>query len=92
MEGALSLEGIFIKMRNEEGTTTMRSTLFNKTNIIFWKVRIRYYLQSLGENVWGIIEGCLQYAFSIPTDEAEKNNYDTNAKVFNALFRRLAES
>ena len=92
MEGALSLEGIFIKTRNQEGKTSIRSPLFNETNLIFWKVRIRYYLQSLGENVWGIIEGCLQYAFSIPTNEAEKNNYDTNAKVFNALFGRLAES
>ena len=79
-------------MRNQEGETSIHPPLFNGSNLVFWKVRTRAYLQSLGADVWGIIEGGHQYPSSIPTDEVEKKKYETNAKAVNTLLGSLEKS
>ena len=53
---------------------------------------MRSYLQSLGADVWAIVEGGYQYPAAVPTDPTERNNYETNAKAFNALLGSLTES
>ena len=53
---------------------------------------MRSYLQSLGAEVWAIVEQGYQYPAAIPTDLMERNNYETNAKAVNALLGILTES
>lgn len=50
---------------------------------------MREYLQSLGAYVWEIIEGGYQYTYSIPIDDAMKQQYETNEKEINSLLGRL---
>jgi len=53
---------------------------------------MRAYLQSLGDDVWEIVESGYHSPSSIPTDDAWKKQYETNAKPINTLFGNLAES
>ena len=53
---------------------------------------MRSYLQSMGVDVWAIVEQGYQYPAAIPTDPTEKKNYEINAKVVNALMGSLTES
>ena len=55
-----------------EGVFSLRPPLFNGSNLLFWKIRTKAYLQSLGAEVWAIVEEGYQYPASIPTDAAEK--------------------
>ena len=52
---------------------------------------MRSYLQSLGADVWAIVEGGYQYPVAVPTDPTERKNYETNAKAVNALLGSLTE-
>ena len=79
-------------MSNQDGTASIRPPLFNGNNLIFWKTRMRSYLQSLGADVWAIVEGGYQYPATVPTDPMAKKNYETNAKAINALLGSLIES
>ena len=72
-------------MSNQDGKTSIRIPLFNGKKLIFWKTRKISYLQSLGVDVWAIVEGGYQYPALVPTDATKRKNYETNAKVFNAL-------
>ena len=72
-------------MGSHEGVFSIKPPLFNGSNLLFWKIRTRAYLQSLGANVWGIMEGGYQYPASVPTNAAERKRYEINAKVVNAL-------
>ena len=53
---------------------------------------MRSYLQSLGADVWAIIEKGYQYLAAVPTDSMERKNYEANIKVVNALLGSLIES
>ena len=79
-------------MSNQDGTTSIRPPLFNGNNLIFWKTRMRSYLQSLGAEVWAIVEQGYQYPAAGLTDPTERKNYETNANAVNALLGSLTES
>ena len=79
-------------MSNQDGTTSIRPPLFNENNLIFWKTRMRSYLQSLGAEVWAIFEGGYQYPAALPTYPTKRKNYETNTKAVNALLGSLTES
>ena len=79
-------------MGSQEGVFSIRPPLFNGSNLFFWKIRTRAYLQSLGADVWGIVEGGYQYTTSVPTDVAERKKYEINMKVVNALLGSLSET
>ena len=53
---------------------------------------MRSYLQSMGADVWAIVEQGYQYPVTVPTDPTEKKDYKTNSKVVNALLGSLTES
>ena len=53
---------------------------------------MRSYLQSLGASEWAIVEAGYQYPTAVPTGPTERKNYETNAKVINALLGSLTES
>ena len=72
-------------MRIHEGVFTLRPPLLNGSNTIFWKVRTKYYLKSLGANVWGVLKVGYQYPTTVPIDSIGNKRYETNAKDINAL-------
>ena len=78
-------------MCSQGGVFCIKPPLSNRTNFFFWKVRIKAFLQALGADVWAIVEGGYQYPASIPIDIARKKQYETNAKVVNAILGSLAE-
>ena len=53
---------------------------------------MRSFLQSMGADVWAIVEQGYQYPAATPTDPTERKNYESNAKVVNAITRILTES
>ena len=78
-------------MGSQEGVMSIKPPLFNGSNLIFWKVRTKAYLQSLGADVWAIVEEGYQYPASIPTDAAERKKYEINAKAVNVLLGSMSE-
>ena len=79
-------------MGSQEGVMSIKPPLFNGSNLIFWKVRTKSYLQSLGADVWAIVEEGYQYPTSIPIDAAERKKYEINAKAVNVLLGSMSES
>ena len=79
-------------MSNQEVTASIKPPLFNGSNLILWKIRMRSYLQSMGADVWAIVEQGYQYPAATPTDRTERKNYESNAKAVNAITRSLIES
>ena len=40
----------------DHGQSLLIHLLFDRTNYVYWKVRIKVFLQALGEQVWQAIE------------------------------------
>eukprot|EP00253_Pinus_taeda_P006904 PITA_06904 len=68
-------------MSNYEREASIRPPVFDGTNFNYWKVRVTAYLQSLGTEVWNIVETCYAFPSTTPTDADEKKKYETNAKA-----------
>ena len=79
-------------MSNYEKEASIRAPNFDGSNFVYWKVRITAYLQSLGTEVWGIVETGYTFPSATPTDTAGKNQYETNAKVVKSLLGSLSQS
>jgi len=43
-------------MSDYEKEASIRPPIFDGSNFVYWKVRITTYLQSLGTEVWDIVE------------------------------------
>ena len=78
-------------MSNYEKEASIRSLIFDGTNFVYWKVRIIAYIQSLGTEVWGIVETGYTFPSATPTDSAGKKPYETNAKAINTLLGSLSQ-
>eukprot|EP00253_Pinus_taeda_P027975 PITA_27975 len=76
-------------MSNYEREALIRPPIFDGTNFVYWKVRVTTYLQSLGTEVWDIIDTGYTFPSSTPTDLAGKKQYETNAKVKRAKLQTL---
>jgi len=79
-------------MRNYEREASIRPLIFDGTNFVYWKVRVTAYLQSLGTEVWDIIDTGYTFPSATPIDPAEKKKYETNAKAVNTLLGCLSQS
>jgi len=79
-------------MSNYEREASIRPLIFDGTNFVYWKVRVTAYLQSLGTEVWDIIDTGYTFPSATPTDPAEKKKYETNAKAVNTLLGCLSQS
>ena len=79
-------------MSNYEREASIRPPIFDGTNFVYWKVRVTAYLQSLGTEVWDIIDTGYTFPSATPTDPTEKKKYETNAKVVNTLLGSLSQS
>ena len=79
-------------MSNYEREASIRPRIFDGTNFVYWKVRVLSYLQSLGTEVWDIIDTGYTFPSATTTDPAEKKKFETNAKAFNTLLGCLSQS
>ena len=79
-------------MSNYKKEESIRPPIFDGINFVCWKVRITAYLQSLGTDVWEIVEGGYTFPSAIPIDMAGKKQYETNAKAINTLLGSLSQS
>eukprot|EP00253_Pinus_taeda_P002568 PITA_02568 len=79
-------------MSNQEREGSIRTPIFDRSNFVYWKVRTTTYLQSLGTNVWEIVEGGYKFPSTIPTDVAGKKKYEDNAKAVTTLLGSLSQS
>lgn len=58
---------------------------------MFWKVRMRTYIQSLGADVWDVVEEKYQRALALITKD-QKLEFACNAQEMHALLVGLPES
>jgi hypothetical protein len=79
-------------MANPEREAHIRPPVFDGNNFTHWKIRTTAYLQSLGAEVWGIVEGGYKFPSATPTDPAEKKQYELNAKAVTVLLSSLTQS
>eukprot|EP00253_Pinus_taeda_P016292 PITA_16292 len=79
-------------MSNYEREASIWPPIFDGTNFVYWKVRVTAYLQSLGTEVWDIIDTGYTFPSATPTNPAKKKKYETNAKVVNTLLGCLSQS
>eukprot|EP00253_Pinus_taeda_P004612 PITA_04612 len=79
-------------MSNYEREASIRPPVFDGTNFNYWKVRVTAYLQSLGTEVWNIVETGYSFPSTTPTDADEKKKYETNAKAISTLLGCISQS
>eukprot|EP00253_Pinus_taeda_P015959 PITA_15959 len=79
-------------MSNYEREASIRPPVFDGTNFNHWKVRVIAYLQSLGTEVWNIVETSYAFPSTTPTDADEKKKYETNEKAVSTLLGCISQS
>ena len=79
-------------MGNQEREESIRPPIFDGSNFVYWKIRTMAYLQSLGTDVWDIVEGGYTFPSAMPVDTASKKQYETNANAVNTLLGSLSQS
>eukprot|EP00253_Pinus_taeda_P017309 PITA_17309 len=78
-------------MSNYEREASIRPPVFDGTNFNYWKVRFTAYLQSLGTEVWNIVETGYAFPSTTPTNADEKKKYET-AKAVSTLLGCISQS
>eukprot|EP00253_Pinus_taeda_P016456 PITA_16456 len=79
-------------MSNYEKEASIRPLILDGSNFVYWKVRITAYLQSLGIEVWDIVETGYTFPSATPIDTASKKQYETNENAVNTLLGSLSQS
>jgi hypothetical protein len=78
-------------MTSHEGTSASKPPLFDGTNFVFWKIRMRTYSMALGVDVWDVVEtGYTKHVLLASKDD--KLEFSFNAKGMNAILNGLAEA
>jgi hypothetical protein len=77
-------------MSRHEGNSTNKAPLFNGTNFVVWKVRMRTYIMDLGADVWDVVDtGYVKPVLLANKDD--KLEFSFSAKAMNAILSGLAE-
>ena len=79
-------------MDQQEGLSTNKPPLFTGENDVYWSVRMRFHLMSLGLKVWATTEKELNTGNQYPTDTIELREYEGNAKYLNTILSGLTQS
>ena len=77
-------------MNNQESMGSIKPPIFDGRNFVYWKIITTTYLQSLGMDVWEIVEGGYTFPSTIHTDTSSKKKYETNSRVVNRLLGSLS--
>lgn len=78
-------------MERQEGGYTNRIPIFNGTNDVFWKVKMKTYIQSLRVDVWDVVEEQYQKPLAMISRD-HKMVFTCNDKAINFLLANLLES
>ena len=78
-------------MESQQGGFTNRATMSNGTNYLFWKARIKTYIQSLGVDAWELVEEYYQNPLVVITKD-QNTEFTCNDKAMNAFFVGLPKS
>ena len=72
----------------DRGQSLTIHPLFDDTNYVYWKVRVRAFLQSLDEKVWQVVEIGRTKPKEAPETAQEANitAANFNSRALNALF------
>jgi hypothetical protein len=77
-------------MTSHEGTSTNKPPLFDGTNFVFWKVRMRTYIMALGVDVWDVVEtGYIKHVVLASKDD--KLEFSFNSKAMNVILNGIAK-
>ena len=77
-------------MDQQECMLTNKPPLFTGENYVYWSVRMRCHLMSLGWQVWDAAEKEFTIGDQYPTDIVELGQYEGNAKSLNQILSGLA--
>ena len=78
-------------MDKQERLSLGKSPYFDGTNYAFWTIRMRLYLQSLGYDVWEIVNNGYETPVNPFFDIDAKKLSDNNAKTMNAILEGLSK-
>jgi hypothetical protein len=78
-------------MTSHEGTSTNNPPLFDGTNFVFWKVRMRTYIMALGVDVWDVVETGYKNPVVLVSKD-DKLEFSFNAKEMNSILNGLVEA
>ena len=76
----------------ENGHSLVIPPHFDRTNYVYWKVRMKEFLKSIDERVWNFVE----YGWEKPTtpvskwQTSQKEIVAFNSKVMNAIFNAVS--
>jgi len=79
-------------MKEIQDAYSSKIPVFDGTSYVFWKVRMEYYLMSLGVNVWSSILVDYDVPDVPPTNADGKNMYGNNDKYKNSILFGLIQS
>ena len=79
-------------MDQQEGLTTNKPPLFTGENYVYWSVRMRCHLMSLGWKVWEETEKEINIGNQYPIDTIELGEYEGNDKALNAILSGLTNT
>ena len=77
-------------MTSYEGTSSNKVPLFDGTNFSFWKVRMRTYIMSLGDDVWDVVENSYVNLVVLASRD-DKLEFSFNEKEMNTILIGLAK-
>ena len=72
-------------MERQEGLSTNKALRFDGMDNSFWKLKMEVYLQSLGVDIWVLVENGYHGPKMSPNDPMVKRKYEHNVKTINAL-------
>ena len=58
-------------MDKQEGLSTNRAPCFDGSNYTFWRIRMEVYLQSLGMDIWKLVEQVYRFPKTTPVEPEE---------------------
>ena len=79
-------------MDRQEGLVANIPPLFTGNNYAFWSVRMICNLMSLGCKIWISVKKWYKILEKLPTNRDEIDEYESNAKALNAIFKGLVDS
>ena len=79
-------------MDQQEGLATNIPPLFTGDNYVYWSVRMKCHLMSLGYNIWIPVKKEYKVPDDLPIYRDELEQYDVKEKSLNAILSALTNS
>ena len=70
---------------DQQMKVSMKVPTFDGEDFVFWKIRMKRYLMSIGMEVWALVEEGYDVPKVTPTESEERKKYWEHAKALNTL-------